>query len=161
MEENFIRAVRAISTNKVKVSIGKVTKIEGVFCTVERDELPELLDVRLHSVISEIENYFLIVPKLGSEVVVAEIENAEGEATIIQYSEIEKLEVKVKDLEFSLNDGKATLKNNQGNLKTILNDLFTQLDNAIITTPSGPGKFSPADKQKFQELKDQTFHLFS
>lgn len=157
--EEFVRAVRAVTSSKVKVSIGKVQKIEGNFCSVEREELPELLDVRLHSVIAEMENYFLIVPKIDSEVVVAEIENAPGESTIIQYSEIEEMTCKIQGLEFVIKEGKITIKNEQSNLKTILGDLFSQLDNAIITTPSGVGKFSPADKQKFQLLKDQTFNL--
>ena len=38
-------------------------------------------------------------------------------------------------------------------LKEVLKTVFETLKNAIITTPSGPGQFSPNDKLVFEEAK--------
>jgi len=62
---------------------------------------------------------------------------------------------------FEMKAGKFTIKSGSVNLKSILNDGFEQLDKAIILTPSGPGKFSPADKLVFADLKNKTNQLLS
>lgn len=157
--ESFISAVKALQTTKAKVSIGKVKTINGNSCTVIRDELPELLDVRLQSIISDTENCFLIVPKIDSEVVVAEIENAPGETTIINHSEIEKFQCKVDGALLELKAGKLSIKNDHSDLKDILKQLFDQLNSAIITAPGGAGFFSTPDKAKFIFLKQKTLNL--
>lgn len=159
--EKFIEACRLLSLQKAVTTIGKVTEINGTTCTVERENLPQLTDVRLTATVDDFENYFIVIPKIGSEVVCLEIENNKAETTVIRYTEIDKVEVKINKAVLLVENGKFTLKNDDADLKEILKNGFEQLNNAIIQTPSGPGNFSPNDKLKFQELKQNVLKLFS
>ena len=80
---------------------------------------------------------------------------------VVGVSEIEKLIIKIDNQVFEMKDGKFTIKSANISLKSILNDGFDQLGKAIIMTPSGPGKFSNADKTVFADLKDKTNQLLS
>ena len=96
---------------------------------------------------------------------------------VIGVSDIEKLIIKmgnqlfefkegnvtisIGDQVFEMKSGKFKITNGDVSLKSILNDGFDQLGKAIIMTPSGPGKFSDADKLVFADLKDKTNQLLS
>jgi hypothetical protein len=80
---------------------------------------------------------------------------------VIRVSEIEKVIIKIGNQLFEMKDGKFTIKSGNIDLKSILNDGFDQLIKAVITTPSGPGKFSPADILVFEDLKTKTNQLLS
>ena len=56
----------------------------------------------------------------------------------------EKFSVEINDQLFEMKDGKFSIKVGSVSLKSILNNAFQKLKTAIITTPSGPGQFSPA-----------------
>ncbi|WP_233901243.1 hypothetical protein, partial [Tenacibaculum piscium] len=73
--EEFVRAINSVSKKYLKTSIGKVTEITETTCTVEREHLSELLDVRLNAVVGDFESSFIVYPKINSEVLVVEIEN--------------------------------------------------------------------------------------
>ena len=80
---------------------------------------------------------------------------------VIGVSEIEKVIIKIADLVFEMKDGKFAIKKGNISLNSILDKGFDQLNKAIIMTPSGPGKFSAADKAVFEDLKDKTNQLLS
>lgn len=160
--EKFIEACKVLSLKKAVTTVGNVTEINGTTCTVERENnLPPLTDVRLTATIGDFENTIIVYPKIGSEVLCLEIENNKAETSIISYTEIDKVTIKINKATFIIENGKFTIKNDKADLKEILKSGFEQLDKSIITTPSGPGNFSPNDKLKFQELKQNILKLFS
>lgn len=160
--EEFVEACKALSLKKAVTTVGKVTEINETTCTVEREnDLPPLTDVRLTATIGDFENTIIVYPKIDSEVLCLEIENNKAETSIISYTEIEKVAIKINKATFIIENGKFTIKNDKADLKEILKSGFEQLDKSIITTPSGPGNFSPNDKLKFQELKQNILKLFS
>jgi hypothetical protein len=69
--------------------------------------------------------------------------------------------IKIGNQLFEMKDGKFTIKSGNIDLKSILNDGFDQLIKAVLMTPSGPGKFSPADILVFTDLKAKTNQLLS
>lgn len=145
---------------KMIITMGKVTQVREMDCDVSREELPELLGVRYHSVIKEgIDQYIRITPKKGSNVLCAIIENDTSEALVIAYSEIDMVQIKIGGAEFEIEAGKFTIKNEAANLKSLLTDTLDTLSKSIITTISGPGNFSPGDKIKFEEIKRKTTQL--
>ncbi|PTT14273.1 hypothetical protein DBR27_04320 [Flavobacterium sp. HMWF030] len=156
-EELFKQVVNGSKKNKGKftLTVGTVKAIENDTCTVDNYE-----DVRLNAIIEDTESQFTIYPKVGSKVIIGRLEN-EDNAFVLGVSEIEKVIIKMSDQLFEMKDGKFTIKNGNLSLKSILNDGFDQLNKAIITTPSGPGRFSPADKLVFTDLKDKTNQLLS
>lgn len=159
--EEFRRAVEA-SNKKIGVtSIGRVKRINGLTCEVERQDLPPLLDVRLQATDTHSDTRFLVVPKIGSRVLCLEVENQPSETAIVKYTEIEKVEIRIAEAEWVLSGtGKFTVKNKDVNLKELLTVAFDTINNSTITTPSGPGFFSEKDKGKLQDLKKKTLKLF-
>ena len=135
--------------------VGTVKAVEGDTCTVDDYE-----DIRLNAIIEETDSQFTVYPKVGSKVVIGRLKSTNS-MFVIGVSEIEKVIIKIADLVFEMKDGKFTIKSGNISLKSILNDGFDQLGKAIIMTPSGPGKFSAADKLVFADLKDKTNQLLS
>ncbi|REH00267.1 hypothetical protein [Flavobacterium aquicola] len=158
-DELFKLAVNGSRNNKRKgkftLTVGTVKAVEGDTCTVDNYE-----DVRLNAIIEDTNSQFTVYPKLGSKVIIGRLEN-EDNAFVVGVSEIEKLIIKIDNQVFEMKDGKFTIKSGNISLKSILNDGFDQLGKAIIMTPSGPGKFSAADKLVFADLKDKTNQLLS
>lgn len=135
--------------------VGTVKAVEGDTCTVDNYE-----DVRLNAIIEETDSQFTVYPKVGSKVVIGRLKSTNSMFVIV-VSEIEKVIIKIDNQVFEMKDGKFTIKSGNISLKSILNDGFDQLGKAIIMTPSGPGKFSNADKTVFADLKDKTNQLLS
>lgn len=135
--------------------VGTVKAVEGDTCTVDNYE-----DVRLNAIIEETDSQFTVYPKVGSKVVIGRLKSTNS-MFVIGVSEIEKVIIKIDNQVFEMKDGKFTIKSGNISLKSILNDGFDQLGKAIIMTPSGPGKFSNADKTVFADLKDKTNQLLS
>ena len=156
-DELFKQAVNGSRKNKGKftLTVGTVKTVEGDTCTVDNYE-----DVRLNAIIEDTNSQFTVYPKLGSKVIIGRLEN-EDNAFVVGVSEIEKVIIKISDQLFEMKDGKFKITNGDVSLKSILNDGFDQLGKAIIMTPSGPGKFSNADKTVFADLKDKTNQLLS
>lgn len=146
---------------KITASTGVVTEIKGDTCTVEREGLPPLLDVRLQAVSGDFKSKFLVTPKIGSAVVCLSVDNQQAESCVVQCTEIEKIEIQTEGATLNIANGKFDIKNENSDLKSLLNELLIELKNAIIQTPSGVGKFSPMNKQKFEALKEKTDKLFN
>ena len=135
--------------------VGTVKAVEGDTCTVDNYE-----DVRLNAIIEETDSQFTVYPKVGSKVVIGRLKSTNS-MFVIGVSEIEKVIIKIADLVFEMKDGKFAIKKGNISLNSILDKGFDQLNKAIIMTPSGPGKFSNADKTVFADLKDKTNQLLS
>jgi len=133
MGEAFIQAVKLLIKKELKanISIGRVKSVNGAVCDVERDDLPDLLDVRLNSVNKEFESSFTIIPKLKSEVLVAIIEGNQAETYVVATSEIDAVEIwfdadKKKGLKLTADGSVFDEGTNSGIV--IAPDLKTQLD---------------------------------
>lgn len=172
-DELFKQAVNLSRKNKGKftLTVGTVKAVEGDTCTVDDYE-----DVRLNAIIEVTDSQFTVYPKVGSKVVIGRLEN-EDNAFVLGVSEIEKLIIKMGDQLFEFKEGNVTITignqvfemksgkfkitNGTVSLKSILDKGFDQLTKAILLTPSGPGKFSPADITVFTDLKTKTNQLLS
>jgi hypothetical protein len=172
-DQLFTKVIDTTRKGKTKLSLvsGIVKSIDGDTCVVDLFE-----DVRLNAIIDELDSHFTVYPKVDTEVIMGRIEGKDT-MFVLGVSEIEKVIIKIgnQSLEFKENNitinignqilemksGKFKITNGNVSLKSILNDGFDQLGKSIIMTPSGPGKFSVADKLVFQDLKDKTNQLLS
>lgn len=157
IEELFKNAIHGTRNKRKKFTliVGTVKAIEGDTCKVDFYE-----DVQLNAIIDDLESQFTIYPKVGSKVVIARLDDSDS-MFVIRHSEIDKVTIKIGDQLFEMQDGKFSITQGDISLKSIINDGFDQLTKAIITTPSGPGKFSPADITIFNQLKTKTNQLLS
>lgn len=156
-DELFKQAVKLSKGKKGKftLTVGTVIAVGNDTCTVDDYE-----DVRLNAIVEDLNSQFTVYPKISSKVIIGRIEN-EDNAFVIGVSEIEKVIIKIGNQLLEMKDGKFTIKSGKISLKSILNDGFEQLNKATILTPSGPGKFSAADKLVFADLKTKTNQLLS
>lgn len=130
--EKFLEAVAVIGKKPLTTSVGKVVKITGDTCEVERQHLPTLLDVRLNAVVGSFESYFVVYPKISSEVLVAAVENNPQETAIVKYTEIDKVAIKIDAFEFDVDKQGLTVKNKGESFKTIVNDLIDELNKILV-----------------------------
>lgn len=130
--EKFIQAVNSSRKKGLKTSVGKVTQITGDTCKIEREQLPELIDVRLNAVVGDFKNTFVVYPKLASEVLVLEIENTPSETAIVKYTEIDKVQIKIDQFGFDVDSKGLSISNQGENLLTVLNDLIDQLNQILV-----------------------------
>jgi hypothetical protein len=146
--EAFRKAINAIIKNEVPIMVtsGTVTNVREHELDVEREGLPELLGVRFHSVIDEEQaSRFKIIPKVGSEVLCAIIENDSTEAYLLACSEIEKVQITMAELVFEIEPEGVRISNKGQNLKTVLNDfqdkvgqLCTEVQKIVVAIGVSP-----------------------
>lgn len=98
-------------------------------------------DVRLQSIISESKG-FVLIPKDKSTIVVTFLNKSTGFVSLT--SEIEKIHFEAGGED----------------LKIILNDLITEIKNAIITTPMGPGTVAEPTKVLLDAVDTRINTLF-
>lgn len=147
-------------TVTAQVTVGTVTEVNGNNCKVERENLPPLEDVRLNAIEGDFNDLFLVIPKIGSQVLCATIEDNNEETAIIKYTEIDKVIITIGGAKFEMSAGQFEIKNDKADLKKINDDLLETLKNAKILTPSGVGKFDPQTKLKFNQIKEKNNELF-
>lgn len=145
------------ATPTLSVEVVSVNKEKGT-CRVFEDGLE--FEVRLASVINEDKNRFYLFPKVGSSVLIAPIEEDINRCHVVGYSEIESFSFCTEQTEFQIDQNGFLLKRNETNFKTLLNELLTELKNAIIQTPSGVGNFAPNNKRKFEQINEKINQLF-
>ncbi|QEE51036.1 hypothetical protein FUA48_16065 [Flavobacterium alkalisoli] len=124
MLETFKQAVEALVKKQLIMTVvsGTVKEVRDNVLDVSRTDLPDLLDVRFHAIIDEEQaNKFKVVPKVGSEVLCAIIENDVSEAFLLACSEVETINVKIGALVFDLQEEGVRITNQGENLKTVLN----------------------------------------
>ncbi len=159
--EAILRITKEHSLNiTAQITAGVVSEVKDNLCKVERENLPPLEDVRLNAIEGNFEDLFLIVPKVGSQVLCATIEDNNEETAIIKYTEIDKVIITIGGAKFEMSAGQFEIKNDKADLKKINDDLLETLKNAKILTPSGVGKFDPQTKLKFNQIKEKNNELF-
>ncbi len=108
-------------------------------------------NVRLRAAIDANSNKVVLVPRAGSWVMISRIGGSD-QFYVSQVSEVERVMMAIQ--------GKYVVKNVATSLKTILNDLVSELKKAVITTPAGPGNFAPTTIAKLEAVNIKINQLF-
>jgi phage gp45-like len=83
-----------------QIITGTATKVGETTCTVTRDDAPELTDVRLNAIDDNLQSFFTVYPKKGSNVLVGIIEGIKTEAVVLRCSEVESVKFKTGENTF-------------------------------------------------------------
>ena len=117
------RKLRNIAAGKALIYEGEVKSVSGSTCTVDIGGV-ELADVRLTALPGETD--ILITPKVGSHVVLADLEGGTlRNLCVVQYGEVEQIQ-----LNGGSNDGLVKIRELENNLNQLKNYCET-LDFAI------------------------------
>lgn len=130
--------------------IGRVISATDTSCKVDDDGFTHH-NVRLRAAIDNSNNKVVLVPRVGSWVMISRIEKSD-QYYVSQVSEVERVMMVIQ--------GKYVIRNVASSLKTILNNLITELKAAIITTPAGPGSISPTTLTKLDLINTKVNQLF-
>lgn len=137
-----------------------VTSVNGATCNAKRvldDKIVER--VRLNTNVQE-EKGLIIVPKVGSDVLITNIDG--GASFVSQYSEIKKIELNV-DSAIIINGGQngglvevGKLEENLGKIKTYLKALEVALSTSIESLGGALPPFSSANDISFVNMENET-----
>lgn len=147
--------IEALGANPNLPITAEVVSIENRTCTVKLLSELVLSDVRLCATISDEADGLVIVPKVGSEVVLISQTGQLAGLMVIKVDSVETIEYKKADFEFVVDGttGKVTLKKSGANFGGLINEFIDAVSNAQIITPNGPGSISPATVTQLQTIK--------
>ena len=114
------------------ITSGVVKEVKDNSIDVEREGLPDILDVRFNSVLSSVKNEFRIVPKVGSMVLCGLIENDITEAVLLQCGEIEKVHLTIEKTKAVYSAQGVKIERENENLKKVFNDMIELLNEIVV-----------------------------
>lgn len=118
---------------------GAVISIENDTCTVELADGFEVPDVRLKTTVDG-NDHLLIVPKVGSHVLMISTDGTVDNLTVIKVDQASKIIFNENGLQVEIDSvaRKIQVKNNQTSLLDIMQELATLLKQLKVYTPMGP-----------------------
>ncbi|BFM42670.1 hypothetical protein CFS9_13110 [Flavobacterium sp. CFS9] len=147
----------ALGVNQNLPFTAEVVSVENTTCTVKLDSGLVIDDVRLCATINESEDVFLMVPQIGSFVVLISQTGELSGLIVMKADHFDSMLYKKGNFEFKIDatEGKLTLKNGSESLGKLVSSLISEIQNAIIVTPAGSGSISPTTKGKLIELDNK------
>jgi hypothetical protein len=120
------------------VFTAQVESVDGEICTVKLDEL-SIADVRLRSVVNNNSEQILITPKAGSYVLVVDLSGGSySDLAVIGFSEVEKVNVKISDMNIFINHSGVKIENQNENLFATISDFITEVQKIIVVQGTSP-----------------------
>jgi phage tail sheath gpL-like len=116
----------AIGANPNLPITAKVVSIQGTTCTVRLVGELKISDVRLCATINEDADGLVIIPKIGSEVVIISQTGTLSGMMVVKVDAVETVTYKKADFEFIVDGttGKVTLKKSGANFGGLMNELI-------------------------------------
>lgn len=114
----------------VLITEGLVTSVDRTkgTCNVEREGLPELLNVRLNSITEPGHDLITIYPSVGSDVLCALVNNQPTDAVVISANDIEELAAEIGGIKLSWTKDGIKINDGSNGGMTITPELKKQLD---------------------------------
>lgn len=155
--QEIIKQLSKDSTTQLQVA--KVIEVSNQQCTVDfQDGRPLLKGVRLKAVLDNNDNTFLLIPKIGSYVVVSPIMNNNAVQAIVLYSEVEGLELKIHSTYFEINQDGFIMSRQSENLASVLSSLIDAICNITVPTGTGPSGM-PINSATFTTIKNRLLKI--
>jgi len=134
-----------------------VVSVEQETCTIKLLSELVISDVRLKATITGSDDGLMIIPRIGSEVIVMSQTGKLSGLMVIKVDSIDTIKYKNGDFEFTV-DGttkKVTIKNAGASVGNLIGLFIDQVSNAVIDTPNGPGSINAATKAQLTNIKTQ------
>lgn len=122
--------------------VGEVTKVAGETCSVKLISGLELSDIKLSATVSESEDYLLLVPAIGTDVLVLSGDGTLSNLYVVKVDQVAKFKFSQNGLkvEFDSTDKKVRIENDSVSLKDLFTDLANILNNLKVgvLSPNAP-----------------------
>lgn len=152
-ESEFEKAVEKIVRKNIPLFLteGEVTSVDKDTntCNVDRGDLPELLDVRLESILEAGDDVVTIYPQEGSKVLCVLVENSPTDAYVLAANKIEEIKGKIDTTEFLINADGFKIQRGENNFKELLNDFITEVQKIVVVQGNSP------DVPTLEEIKQK------
>lgn len=147
--------LEALGVNPNLAITAEVVSVENNTCTVKLVSDLVLTDVRLCATVNENQDSFVIMPKIGSEVVLMSQTGTLAGLMVIKVDTVESIIYKNAGFEFKVDGAtkKVTLKNQSENLGQLVGELIDTISNSVIDTPNGPGAINAVTKTALNQIK--------
>ncbi|TWI22203.1 hypothetical protein [Sphingobacterium siyangense] len=135
---------------------GEVTAVSGQTCTVQLVTGLEVDEVKMKAVVSQGSDYFMLIPAIGSSVLMLSDDGSLDTLTIIQVDQVQRFELMQSGLKivFDSSDKKVAISNNSVSLKSLMDDLVDILKTLKLFTNMGPsGTALPDSMVKIERLQ--------
>ncbi|WEK18170.1 MAG: hypothetical protein P0Y49_15370 [Candidatus Pedobacter colombiensis] len=109
------------------VGIVKSVDLDNFTCDVETLTEGEVLDVRLRASVDQQKNGSTLIPKIGSSVILAPIDNNRTQYYVAMFSEVDELSIQIQGQVFQMAKGGMSLKNDKEDLKGILTSFCEEM----------------------------------
>lgn len=126
MKELIKEITKGTMVNSV-IAIVKAVDAKQSTCDVETLNDGIVFDVRLRAVIDNQQKGSFLLPKVGSSVIISPIANDMTQYYVAMFSEVEEMKIQIEGQVFHLNKDGFTLKNDQEDLKEILNSFCEEM----------------------------------
>ena len=136
----------------------KVISIQGTTCTVELVGELKISDVRLCATINDDADGLVIIPKIGSEVVIMSQTGELSGLMVIKVDAVETMTYKKNDFEFIVDGttGKVTLKKSGANFGGLMNDLIDAISGMqTINSDMTTGALQPTVIAQLNAIKSK------
>lgn len=140
----------------------KVVSIQGTTCTVELVGELKISDVRLCATINDDADGLVIIPKIGSEVVIMSQTGTLSGMMVVKVDAVETITYKKEDFEFIVNgtNGKVTLKKDGANFGGLMNDFIDALSGMqTINSDMTTGALQPTVIAQLNAIKSKLLSL--
>lgn len=128
------RSIRQIASNVGHTAVvfpAEIKSVEGETCSVAIEDLV-LTDVRLKSVVNNETDHVLILPKVGSHVLVCDFSGGQyRDLVVLEYSEVEKLDVCIGQTTMVMEDGQVTMNGGENNGLVKIQELTDKLNSLV------------------------------
>jgi hypothetical protein len=130
--DELVRAIKLAIKKELQATVteGTVTAVDKAArtCEVDRDDLPDLMEVRLNAILEAGDDLVTIYPKVGSKVLCLIINNDQSDAYVIAATDIEEISGQIGEMTFVWNaDGFVFNGGENGELIKI-NDLVSKIN---------------------------------
>ena len=133
-----------------------VSAISGKTCSVKLSGGLEITDIKLTATTETGTDYFIMVPKVGSDVMMISSDGSIDNLTVIKCNQVESFSYSQNGLSIDIDSKtkKISLKNNEVDLKDIFADIVDALQTLKVFTAVGPSEVPiPTSMAKINKIE--------
>ena len=157
MEGEFVRALGNYIEGRqnVPMFLVKVTSVSAATFDGVTHNNDEYLDIRLRTVEDGNTEGLLLIPAVGSWVLIADIGSKNHDYIVLAYEKLDSVSVKIGTTKLEVTASGVKILRGVESLKTVLNDVLTKIKTLQIATTTGPATLVPSELPLIDLLKNR------